>query len=180
MTLVGGDGSRYPASGIVLLSGPHVLYNPPPSISLGIGGFGFTGCCSAIGSGVGVGLPVGKPTVAEASDQYIASALIPVPADYASNWLQYHVEVAPYRWNVNKLARPSAPRVTYKAAPGLSGRCIRLSTVRQARAADGAADCSSPWPFLLTREPATDTDAPKLLDKAAAQPVILSCPVKGQ
>jgi hypothetical protein len=107
VTLVGGDGSRYPASGIALLSGPHVLYNPPPSISLGIGGFGFTGCCSAIGSGVGVGLPVGKPTVAEASDQYIASALIPVPADYASNWLQYHVEVAPYGGTSINLPAPA-------------------------------------------------------------------------
>ena len=95
VALVAGDGSRYPASGIALLSGPHVLYNPPPSVSLGIGGFGWTGCCSAIGSGIGVGLPVGKPTVAEASDQYIASALIPVPADYVNNWPQYHVEVSP-------------------------------------------------------------------------------------
>jgi len=93
--LVAQDGTRYPASGIVLLIGPHVLYNPPPSISLGIGGFGFTGCCSAIGSGVGVGVPVGSPTVAEVSDQYVASALIPAPADYATNWAQYHVEVSP-------------------------------------------------------------------------------------
>ena len=29
-TLVANDGARYAASGIVLISGPHVLYNPPP------------------------------------------------------------------------------------------------------------------------------------------------------
>ena len=28
-TLVANDGARYAASGIVLISGPHVLYNPP-------------------------------------------------------------------------------------------------------------------------------------------------------
>ena len=39
--LVAGNGARYPASGFSLISGPHVLYNPPPSISLGFGGFGF-------------------------------------------------------------------------------------------------------------------------------------------
>ena len=93
VALVSPDGHRYPASGIALLSGPHVLYNPPPSISLGIGGFGFSGCCSAFGSGLGVGVPVGQPTPAEISDQFVASALIPSPPDYAANWTQYHVEV---------------------------------------------------------------------------------------
>jgi hypothetical protein len=93
VALVSPDGDRYPASGIALLSGPHVLYNPPPSISLGIGGFGFSGCCSAFGSGLGVGLPVGQPTPAEISDQFVASALIPSPPDYMANWSQYHVEV---------------------------------------------------------------------------------------
>ena len=92
--LVANDGARYPASGIALISGPHVLYNPPPSIGLGIGGFGISGCCSGFGSGVGVGLPVGRPTPAEISDQYVASALIPVPADYAANWTTYHLEVS--------------------------------------------------------------------------------------
>lgn len=91
--LVSGQGLRYPASAISLVSGPHVLYNSPPSISLGIGGFGFTGCCSGFGSGIGVGLPVGRPTPAEVSDQYVASALIPVPADYATNWASYHLQV---------------------------------------------------------------------------------------
>ena len=91
--LVANDGTRYPAAGISLVSGPHVLYNPPPSIGLGIGGFGFSGCCSGFGSGIGVGLPVGRPTPAEVSDQYVASALIPVPPDYFSNWSLYHVEI---------------------------------------------------------------------------------------
>jgi hypothetical protein len=31
VALVSANGQRYPASGIALLSGPHVLYNPPPS-----------------------------------------------------------------------------------------------------------------------------------------------------
>ena len=92
--LVANDGTRYPASGIALVSGPHVLYNPPPSISLGIGGFGISGCCTGFGSGVGVGVPVGRPTPAEISDQYVASALIPVPDDYGTNWSNYHLEVS--------------------------------------------------------------------------------------
>ena len=91
--LVSGQGLRYPAATISVLSGPHVLYNPPPSVSLGIGGFGFSGCCSGFGSGLSVGLPVGRPTPAEVSDQYVASALIPVPADYATNWASYHLQV---------------------------------------------------------------------------------------
>jgi hypothetical protein len=91
--LIGQDGSRYPAVGFSVISEPHVLYNPPPSIGLGIGGFGFTGCCSSIGSSVGIGLPVGHPTVAEASDQFLTSALITAPTDYAQHWAQYRLEV---------------------------------------------------------------------------------------
>jgi hypothetical protein len=100
------DGTRYPAAGISLVSGPHVLYNPPPSVSFGIGGFGFSGCCSGVGSGIGVGLPVGGPTPAEVSDQYVASAMIPVPPDYASNWSHYHVEVSSGAQSMN-LAAPA-------------------------------------------------------------------------
>ena len=92
--LVASDGTRYPASGIALVSGPHVTYNPPPSIGFGFGGFGFAGCCSGFGSGLGLELPVGRPTPAEVSDQYVASALIPVPLDYGSDWPRYHVEIA--------------------------------------------------------------------------------------
>lgn len=92
--LIAADGTRYPASGIALVSSPHVTYNPPPSIGLGIGGFGFSGCCSSFGTGLGVGVPVGRPTPAEVSDQYVASALIPVAPDYLSNWSTYHLEVS--------------------------------------------------------------------------------------
>ena len=92
--LVDPDGKRYPAVGFSVISGPHVLYNPPPSIGFGIGGFGFTGCCSGIGSGVGFGVPVGGPTVAEASDQYVTSALITVPPEYQQHWSQYRLELA--------------------------------------------------------------------------------------
>jgi hypothetical protein len=91
--LVSPDGTRYQATGLNVVSGPHVTYNPPPSIGIGVGGFGWTGCCSGIGSSMGVGLPVGGPTPASYSDQYVASGLIPVPADYAVNWPRYRVEV---------------------------------------------------------------------------------------
>jgi hypothetical protein len=91
--LVSASGTRYPALGLSLLSGPHVAYNPPPSVGLSIGGFGFSGCCG-FGSGVGVGVPVGRPTVAAVSDQYIVSALIPTPTDYLTNWPSYHVEIS--------------------------------------------------------------------------------------
>jgi hypothetical protein len=94
VALVGQDGSRLPAAGFSVISGPHVLYNPPPSIGFGIGGFGFTGCCSSIGSGLGVDVPVGHPTVAEASDQFVTSALIAAPPDYQQHWSQYRLEVA--------------------------------------------------------------------------------------
>ena len=91
--LLAPDGRQYPTTGVVLVSGPHVLYNPPPSIGFGIGGFGFTGCCSGIGSGLGLDVPVGRPTPAGVSDQYLTSASIPTPADYATNWASYRVRV---------------------------------------------------------------------------------------
>jgi hypothetical protein len=90
--LVSALGARYQAPGLSLLSSPHVAYNPPPSLGLGIGGFGF-GSGVGFGSGIGVGVPVGHPTVSEVSDQYIVSALIPLPPDYTTNWSNYHVEV---------------------------------------------------------------------------------------
>src|SRR5689334_3990084 len=64
VVLVSPSGSRYQAAGLSMLSGPHVAYNPPPSIGLGFGGFGF-GSGGGFGSGVGVGVPVGSPTVSE-------------------------------------------------------------------------------------------------------------------
>jgi hypothetical protein len=106
VALISGEGTRYPAAGVSLLSGPHVLYDPPPSIGLGIGGFGFSGCCFGIGSGLGLSVPVGRPTPSEVSDQYVASALIPVPADYASKWANYHVEVLVGRQSMILAAPP--------------------------------------------------------------------------
>jgi len=90
--LVAPDGTRYAAAGINVVEQPHTAYNPPPTVSFGLGGFGFGGR-TAIGSGIGVGVPVGGPTVAATSDQYVSSGLIPVPADYAANWQGYRVQV---------------------------------------------------------------------------------------
>jgi hypothetical protein len=47
-------GERYSAAAVTVLSGPQIAYNPPPTLGIGIGGFGFSGCCSGFGSGVGV------------------------------------------------------------------------------------------------------------------------------
>ena len=89
------DGRRYQAVGFSVISGPLTccIIRLRP-IGFGIGGFGFTGCCSAIGSGIGFDVPVGGPTVAEASDQYVTSALITVPPEYQEHWSQYRLEVA--------------------------------------------------------------------------------------
>ncbi|MBV8457320.1 MAG: hypothetical protein JO122_11970 [Acetobacteraceae bacterium] len=92
--LIGPDGSHYRTTGIAILSGPHVLYNPPPSIGIGIGGFGYPGgCCTGIGSGLGVGFPLGSPQPAGVSDQFLTSATIPAPPDYAKDWMKYRVQV---------------------------------------------------------------------------------------
>jgi hypothetical protein len=91
--LIGPDGSRIPATAVALISGPHVEYSAPPSVGLGIGGFGFGGCCSGFGSGVGVGLPLGGPSPSRVDDQYVASAVIPAPPDYAQRWGEYRVQV---------------------------------------------------------------------------------------
>lgn len=82
--LVGPDGARYAASGINVIDAPHTSYNPPPTVGFGLGGF--TG---NIGTGLGLGLPLGGPTPGSSTDQYVTSALIPVPADYAQNWRSY-------------------------------------------------------------------------------------------
>jgi hypothetical protein len=91
--LLAPDGNRFPAAAVTLVSGPHVDYNPPPSVGIGIGGFGFSGCCTGFGSGVGVGLPLGGPTPGHVSDQYIGSAVIPVPSDYRQTWGKYRLEL---------------------------------------------------------------------------------------
>jgi hypothetical protein len=91
--LLGQVGNRFPATAITLLSGPHVDYSPPPSVGFGVGGFGFSGCCTGFGSGVGVGLPLGEPRPTHISDQYIVSAVIPVPSNYGQTWSTYRLEI---------------------------------------------------------------------------------------
>jgi hypothetical protein len=91
--LIGPDGSRFPATAVTLLSGPHVDYSPSPSVGIGVGGFGFSGCCSGFGSGVGVGLPLGGPRPTYVNDQYVGSAVIPAPADYGQAWNGYRLEI---------------------------------------------------------------------------------------
>ena len=92
-TLVSPQGDRFPASGISVVRGPYIAYNSAPSIGLGIGGFGFSGCCSGFGTGIGVAAPIGAPTPAGGSDQWISSALIPVPIGYEQTWTSFRIEV---------------------------------------------------------------------------------------
>ena len=51
--LVDADGRQYPVV-LTLISGPHVNYSVPPSIGLGLGGFG-----GGVGGGLGFGVPLG-------------------------------------------------------------------------------------------------------------------------
>ncbi len=86
--LVGPNGTLYPAAGINVSQVPHTAYNPPPTISLGLGGFG-----SNLGAGLGLGFPVGGPSPAYTTDQYISNVTLPAPRDYASSWQSYQVQV---------------------------------------------------------------------------------------
>jgi hypothetical protein len=86
--LVAPDGSTYPAAGINVVRTPYTAYNPPPSVGIGIGGFG-----GNFGTGVGLGLPLGGPTPAYSSDQFVTSVVFAAPADYAQNWAEYRVQV---------------------------------------------------------------------------------------
>jgi len=92
--LVRADGARVQATGVTLVSAPHVDYSPPPSIGLGFGGFGFGGGGFGVGSGVGVDMPLGGPRPTHVSDQYVASVSIPVPEDYLQRWSEYRVELS--------------------------------------------------------------------------------------
>jgi len=38
-------------------------------------------------------MPVGQPRPAEVSDQFVVSALIAAPADYAQNWPNFRLEI---------------------------------------------------------------------------------------
>jgi hypothetical protein len=86
--LLGPEGSVYPASGINVVRTPYTAYNPPPSVGLGVGGFG-----GHFGTGIGLGLPLGGPTPAYSSDQFVTSLIFAPPADYTQNWPQYRVQV---------------------------------------------------------------------------------------
>jgi hypothetical protein len=85
--LVDMNGTRYPLI-LSLVSGPHVNYSAPPSIGLGLGGFGWN-----VGGGAGVGFPLGSPHPTSVDDQFVASAGITAPPDYPLRWSQYHVVV---------------------------------------------------------------------------------------
>ena len=54
---------------LTLISGPHVNYSVPPSIGLGLGGFG-----GGVGGGLGFGVPLGGPRATGVDDQYVVSA----------------------------------------------------------------------------------------------------------
>jgi hypothetical protein len=86
--LIAPDGQTYPAAGINVVRTPYTAYNPPPSIGIGLGGFG-----GSVGGGLGLGLPLGGPTPAYSSDQFVTSVTFAAPADYPRNWLQYRVQV---------------------------------------------------------------------------------------
>ncbi len=90
--LLAPDGTRFSAAAVSLLSGPHVDYQQPPSIGLGIGGFGF-GSGGGFGTGLGVGVPLGQPTPSHVSDQYVGSAVIPVPSNYSQTWGSFRIEI---------------------------------------------------------------------------------------
>src|ERR1700733_1321586 len=53
--LVNADGNHYSLP-LTLVSGPHVNYTAPPSIGLGLGGFGWN-----VGGGAGGDLALGSP-----------------------------------------------------------------------------------------------------------------------
>jgi hypothetical protein len=85
--LVDANGTRYPLT-LTLVSGPHVNYSAPPSVGLGLGGFGWN-----VGGGAGVGFPLGTPHPTSVDDQFVASVRFGAPPDYLQRWSQYHVMV---------------------------------------------------------------------------------------
>jgi len=85
--LVDANGARYPLV-LTLVSGPHVNYSTPPSLGLGLGGFGWN-----VGGGAGVGFPLGSPHPVSVDDQYVASVRFAAPPDYLQHWPQYRIMV---------------------------------------------------------------------------------------
>ena len=86
--LVGPDGTVYQATSINVVETPHTVYQAPPSVGLGIGGWS-----GNVGSAMGIGLPLGGPTPSQITDQFVSMVLLPVPADYQANWPAYKVQV---------------------------------------------------------------------------------------
>jgi len=85
--LVDANGTRYPLD-LTPVSGPHINYSAPPSIGLGLGGFGWN-----VGGGAGVGFPLGSPHPTSVDDQFVASARFQPPPDYLQHWSQYHLVI---------------------------------------------------------------------------------------
>ncbi len=85
--LVDVRGTRY-ALILTPVSGPHVNYSTPPTIGLGLGGFG-----GNVGGGAGVGFPLGSPHPTSVDNQFVASSRLLPPPDYLQRWSQYHVVV---------------------------------------------------------------------------------------
>ncbi|MBS0641242.1 MAG: hypothetical protein JSS43_15315 [Proteobacteria bacterium] len=85
--LVDTNNVRYPLV-LSLVSAPHVNYSAPPSIGLGLGGFGWN-----VGGGAGIDVPLGSPQPVGVDDQYIASARFAAPPDYQQRWPAYRIAV---------------------------------------------------------------------------------------
>ena len=85
--LIDEKGTRY-ALILTPVSGPHVNYSTPPTIGLGLGGFG-----GNVGGGAGVGFPLGSPHPTSVDNQFVASSRLLPPPDYLQRWSQYHVVV---------------------------------------------------------------------------------------
>lgn len=85
--LIDPDGRQYSLP-LTLVSAPHVNYSEPPTVGLGIGGFGWN-----VGGGAGVGFPLGSPHPVGVDDQFIASTRVTAPADYLQRWSHYHLAV---------------------------------------------------------------------------------------
>jgi hypothetical protein len=69
--LVDVNGTRYPLI-LTLVSGPHVNYSAPPTIGLGLGGFGWN-----VGGGAGVGFPLGSSLIARSLSRSSCSLVLP-------------------------------------------------------------------------------------------------------
>ena len=83
--LVRADGTPVQVGSVTLVSAPHVHFNPPPFVSVGVGRCGFGRAALPPG-----GLP---NCIAQESDQYVMSVSIPAPEDYAQRWTKYRVKL---------------------------------------------------------------------------------------